>query len=212
MRLCDRQGTIRRGQGARARRFPRRRRRHGANPQIGDIGRKDVGRRQAADRGDQSAEALDLARAALHRRRRARDVAGRRRRRQPGGPGRGGDRQFLAARLAKGCPTEDELDAVRRRREFPVRITQAMQVMVQNNLISVALKPGDRPLRAPLFARLINAYHGYRASRRGSSASARARSMCARRRRPRTDLAARTRREVASPSPKIRRPRGSRCR
>ncbi|MDR3485384.1 MAG: FAD-dependent oxidoreductase [Bradyrhizobium sp.] len=63
---------------------------------------------------------------------------------------------LLAARLAKGCPTEDELDAVRRRREFPVRITQAMQVMVQNNLISVALKPGDRPLRAPLFARLIN--------------------------------------------------------
>jgi 2-polyprenyl-6-methoxyphenol hydroxylase-like FAD-dependent oxidoreductase len=64
---------------------------------------------------------------------------------------------LLAAKLAKGCPTEDELDAVRRRREFPVRVTQAMQVMVQNNLISVALKPGDRPLKAPLFARLINA-------------------------------------------------------
>jgi 2-polyprenyl-6-methoxyphenol hydroxylase-like FAD-dependent oxidoreductase len=64
---------------------------------------------------------------------------------------------LLAARLARGCPSEDELDAVRRRREFPVRITQAMQVMVQNNLISVALKPGDRPLKAPLFARLINA-------------------------------------------------------
>jgi 2-polyprenyl-6-methoxyphenol hydroxylase-like FAD-dependent oxidoreductase len=64
---------------------------------------------------------------------------------------------LLAAKLAKGCPTEDELDAVRRRREFPVRITQAMQVIVQNNLISVALKPGDHPLKAPLFARLINA-------------------------------------------------------
>jgi 2-polyprenyl-6-methoxyphenol hydroxylase-like FAD-dependent oxidoreductase len=64
---------------------------------------------------------------------------------------------LLAARLAKGCPTEHELDAVRRRREFPVRITHAMQVIVQNNLISVALKPGDRPLKAPLFARLINA-------------------------------------------------------
>jgi hypothetical protein len=36
-------------------------------------------------------------------------------------------------------------------------MTQTMQVVVQNNLISVALKPGDRPLRAPLFARLINA-------------------------------------------------------
>jgi 2-polyprenyl-6-methoxyphenol hydroxylase-like FAD-dependent oxidoreductase len=64
---------------------------------------------------------------------------------------------LLAAKLAKGCPTEDELDAVRRRREFPVRVTQAVQVMVQNNLISVALKPGDRPLKAPLVARLINA-------------------------------------------------------
>jgi 2-polyprenyl-6-methoxyphenol hydroxylase-like FAD-dependent oxidoreductase len=64
---------------------------------------------------------------------------------------------LLAAKLTKGCPSEDELDAVRRRREFPVRITQAMQVVVQNNIISVALKPGDRPLRAPLFARVINA-------------------------------------------------------
>jgi 2-polyprenyl-6-methoxyphenol hydroxylase-like FAD-dependent oxidoreductase len=64
---------------------------------------------------------------------------------------------LLAARLASGAPSEDELDAVRRRREFPVRMTQAMQVMVQNNIISVALKPGDRPLRAPLFARVINA-------------------------------------------------------
>jgi 2-polyprenyl-6-methoxyphenol hydroxylase-like FAD-dependent oxidoreductase len=64
---------------------------------------------------------------------------------------------LLAAKLTKGCPTEGELDAVRRRREFPVRVMQAMQVMVQNNLISVALKPGDRPLKAPLFARLINA-------------------------------------------------------
>jgi hypothetical protein len=32
-----------------------------------------------------------------------------------------------------------------------------MQVVVQNNIISVALKPGGRPLRVPLFARLINA-------------------------------------------------------
>ena len=64
---------------------------------------------------------------------------------------------LLAAKLASGCPSEDELDAVRRRREFPVRMTQAMQVVVQNKLISVALKPGDQPLRAPLFARIVNA-------------------------------------------------------
>ena len=69
---------------------------------------------------------------------------------------------LLAAKLAavkdsRGCPSEDDLDAVRRRRTFPVRMTQTMQVVVQNNIISVALKPGNQPLRAPLFARLVNA-------------------------------------------------------
>jgi 2-polyprenyl-6-methoxyphenol hydroxylase-like FAD-dependent oxidoreductase len=64
---------------------------------------------------------------------------------------------LLAARLAQGCPSEDELDTVRRRREFPVRMTQAMQVVVQNNIISVALKPGDQPLRPPLIVRIVNA-------------------------------------------------------
>jgi 2-polyprenyl-6-methoxyphenol hydroxylase-like FAD-dependent oxidoreductase len=64
---------------------------------------------------------------------------------------------LLAAQLAKGCPPEDELDAVRKRREFPVRMTQRMQVVVQNNIISVALKPGDAPLKVPLAARIINA-------------------------------------------------------
>jgi 2-polyprenyl-6-methoxyphenol hydroxylase-like FAD-dependent oxidoreductase len=64
---------------------------------------------------------------------------------------------LLAAKLVDGCPSESELDAVQRRREFPVRMTQAMQVIVQNNIISVALKPGSRPLRAPLFAHVINA-------------------------------------------------------
>jgi 2-polyprenyl-6-methoxyphenol hydroxylase-like FAD-dependent oxidoreductase len=64
---------------------------------------------------------------------------------------------LLAAKLVSGCPTEDELDAVRRRREFPMRMTQAMQVMVQNNIISAALKPGNQPLKAPFFARVVNA-------------------------------------------------------
>ncbi len=32
-----------------------------------------------------------------------------------------------------------------------------MQVVVQNNLISAALKPGNEPLRPPLPVRLINA-------------------------------------------------------
>jgi 2-polyprenyl-6-methoxyphenol hydroxylase-like FAD-dependent oxidoreductase len=64
---------------------------------------------------------------------------------------------ILAAKLVQGCPSEDELDAVRRRREFPVRVTQRMQVVAQNNIITVALKSGDRPLKVPLAMRLVTA-------------------------------------------------------
>jgi 2-polyprenyl-6-methoxyphenol hydroxylase-like FAD-dependent oxidoreductase len=64
---------------------------------------------------------------------------------------------LLAAKLAGGCPPEHDLDAVRRRREFPVRMTQRMQEVAQNNIISLALKPGNQPLKAPLLARVINA-------------------------------------------------------
>jgi 2-polyprenyl-6-methoxyphenol hydroxylase-like FAD-dependent oxidoreductase len=64
---------------------------------------------------------------------------------------------LLAAKLLNGCPPEDELDAVRRRREFPVRMTQRMQVVAQNNIVSAALKPGGAPLKVPLAVRLITA-------------------------------------------------------
>jgi 2-polyprenyl-6-methoxyphenol hydroxylase-like FAD-dependent oxidoreductase len=64
---------------------------------------------------------------------------------------------LLAAKLASGCPSEAELDAVRRRREFPVRMTQRMQVVVQNNIVSAALKPGHQPLKVPLVMRLVTA-------------------------------------------------------
>ena len=64
---------------------------------------------------------------------------------------------LLAAKLVTGCPPEDELDAVRRRREFPVRMTQRMQVVAQNNIVSAALKPGGAPLKAPFAVRLITA-------------------------------------------------------
>ncbi len=64
---------------------------------------------------------------------------------------------LLADRLTRGGPSEDELDAVRGRREFPVKMTQAMQVIVQNHIISGALQGGDRPLKVPLLLRLISA-------------------------------------------------------
>ena len=64
---------------------------------------------------------------------------------------------LLASKLAGGCPPEDELDAVRRRREFPVRMTQRMQVVAQNTIVSAALKPGNQPLKVPLVMRLVTA-------------------------------------------------------
>jgi 2-polyprenyl-6-methoxyphenol hydroxylase-like FAD-dependent oxidoreductase len=64
---------------------------------------------------------------------------------------------LLADRIRNGCPLEDELDAVRQRRAFPVKMTQAMQVIVQNNIISGALRPGTQPLKVPLLVRLITA-------------------------------------------------------
>lgn len=64
---------------------------------------------------------------------------------------------LLAAKLVDGSPSEDELDAVRRRREFPVKMTQRMQVVVQNNIVNAALKPGNAQLKIPLVMRLVTA-------------------------------------------------------
>jgi 2-polyprenyl-6-methoxyphenol hydroxylase-like FAD-dependent oxidoreductase len=65
--------------------------------------------------------------------------------------------KLVAMKDTNGCPAEQDLDAVRRRRAFPVRMTQAMQVVVQNRLISMAIKPGVRPLRVPLLLRIVSA-------------------------------------------------------
>jgi hypothetical protein len=46
---------------------------------------------------------------------------------------------------------------VRRRREFPVKVTQRMQVTAQNNIINAALKSGGQPVKVPLVVRLITA-------------------------------------------------------
>ncbi|MGB3866872.1 MAG: FAD-dependent oxidoreductase [Xanthobacteraceae bacterium] len=64
---------------------------------------------------------------------------------------------LLTDKLREGTPREADLDAVRKRREFPMRVTQAMQVMVQDNVVAMALQPGGAPITPPLFARIINA-------------------------------------------------------
>jgi len=47
------------------------------------------------------------------------------------------------------------LRKVQERREFPTRVTQRFQVLVQNNILSRALKDADEPLTPPLAVRLL---------------------------------------------------------
>jgi 2-polyprenyl-6-methoxyphenol hydroxylase-like FAD-dependent oxidoreductase len=63
--------------------------------------------------------------------------------------------KLVALKNSKGCPSEQELESVQQRRDFPVWMTQAMQVAVQNNLISHVIKPDEKPLRVPIFLRVI---------------------------------------------------------
>jgi 2-polyprenyl-6-methoxyphenol hydroxylase-like FAD-dependent oxidoreductase len=65
--------------------------------------------------------------------------------------------KLMSLKASRACPAQEDLDAVQQRRTFPVRMTQAMQVVVQNNLISRAIKPGDQPLRVPLLLRIVSA-------------------------------------------------------
>jgi 2-polyprenyl-6-methoxyphenol hydroxylase-like FAD-dependent oxidoreductase len=55
---------------------------------------------------------------------------------------------ILAAKLAAGSPRDQDLQAVQRRRQFPTRVTQRLQVMIQNNVISRILS-STRPVAVP---------------------------------------------------------------
>jgi 2-polyprenyl-6-methoxyphenol hydroxylase-like FAD-dependent oxidoreductase len=56
--------------------------------------------------------------------------------------------------LKSGSVREDDLAKVQERRMFPTRVTQAVQVFVQNNVIGRALEGGDG-MQAPLALRLL---------------------------------------------------------
>ena len=55
--------------------------------------------------------------------------------------------------LLSGTATLDTLEAVQKRREFPTRVTQRVQILMQNNIIGPALS-GKRP-KAPLIMKLL---------------------------------------------------------
>jgi 2-polyprenyl-6-methoxyphenol hydroxylase-like FAD-dependent oxidoreductase len=62
---------------------------------------------------------------------------------------------ILAEPLRRGMVTTDTLKRVQQRREFPTRVTQRLQILMQNNLIQPALaNKGERP-KAPLFMKMM---------------------------------------------------------
>lgn len=63
---------------------------------------------------------------------------------------------LLAERLRTGAPPLVDLEAVQRRRAFPARVTQRIQTILQDEVISAALDAG-RPVRPPLPVRVIDA-------------------------------------------------------
>lgn len=63
---------------------------------------------------------------------------------------------ILATKLLNGALSEHDLDMVRKRREFPVRMTQQFQVMMQNNVITTVLDD-SKLFNVPLAVRIINA-------------------------------------------------------
>jgi len=67
---------------------------------------------------------------------------------------------ILAARLAERRVTEDDLAQVQKRREFPMGITQAFQVFVQNRVLAPTL--GGQLGKPPLVMRLLQRFPALR--------------------------------------------------
>jgi 2-polyprenyl-6-methoxyphenol hydroxylase-like FAD-dependent oxidoreductase len=68
---------------------------------------------------------------------------------------------ILGPKLLRGSPTEADLDEVQRRREFPTRATQRLQVFVQNRIIGRVLT-STRTLSLPWFLKLLGRFPSLR--------------------------------------------------
>jgi 2-polyprenyl-6-methoxyphenol hydroxylase-like FAD-dependent oxidoreductase len=64
---------------------------------------------------------------------------------------------LLAAKLRAGQVSANDLDAVRRRRLWPTKATQAAQVAIQNNVLVPVLSGSNAELHVPLPLRLVTA-------------------------------------------------------
>ena len=63
--------------------------------------------------------------------------------------------------LLKRTPSESDLDAVQKRRSFPTRATQRMQIIIQNNVISHVLR-SSQPLTVPWIVKLLDTWPALR--------------------------------------------------
>ncbi|MEO8080450.1 MAG: FAD-dependent oxidoreductase, partial [Caldimonas sp.] len=63
----------------------------------------------------------------------------------------------LAVRLREGRASDEALDSVRRRRLWPTKATQALQVAIQNNVLAPVLTGANDELAVPLPIRVLNA-------------------------------------------------------
>jgi 2-polyprenyl-6-methoxyphenol hydroxylase-like FAD-dependent oxidoreductase len=62
---------------------------------------------------------------------------------------------ILAPILARRTPSLAELDRVQKRREFPTKVVQRMQMIVQNNVLAPGLRSAVTP-KPPWFLYLLN--------------------------------------------------------
>jgi 2-polyprenyl-6-methoxyphenol hydroxylase-like FAD-dependent oxidoreductase len=62
---------------------------------------------------------------------------------------------ILAEPLRRGTVTIETLKEIQQRRELPTRITQRLQIILQNNIIGPALTDTTRRPKAPLFMKLL---------------------------------------------------------
>ena len=64
---------------------------------------------------------------------------------------------LLAAKLKAGTLRDDDLDAVRRRRLFPAKVIQELQVAVHNRVLKPTVSGGERTLKVPWPLMVLNA-------------------------------------------------------
>ena len=88
---------------------------------------------------------------------------------------------LLAVKLRAGTVTDDDLDAVRRRRLWPTKATQAMQITMQDNVLVPVMAGANAALEVPLPMRVITAVPMRSACSRACPARAFAPSTCDRR-------------------------------